>query len=71
MSADDGHSPLARITVQRGKLNDVLTLHAEHFKPNTGFDLFNGEHKAGPAVMSLLPFLHFSEPPPACLITRN
>jgi hypothetical protein len=39
-SANDGHSPLARITVQRGNLNDVLILHAEHLKPNTGFDMF-------------------------------
>ena len=28
------------MTVQRGELNDVLILHAEHLKPNTGFDMF-------------------------------
>jgi hypothetical protein len=40
LSGNDGFSPLARVTVQRGNLNDVLILHAEHLKPNTGFDLF-------------------------------
>jgi len=40
LSANDGYSPVARITVERGRLNDVLILHAEHLKPNTGFDLF-------------------------------
>jgi len=39
-SANDGHPPVARVTVNRGRLNDVLILHAEHLKPNTGFDLF-------------------------------
>ena len=39
-SANDGYSPVAQVTVQRGKLNDVLILHAKHLKPNTGFDLF-------------------------------
>ena len=40
LSGSNGLSPLARITVQRGNLNDVLILHAEHLKPNTGFDMF-------------------------------
>jgi hypothetical protein len=39
-SAGDGTTPRARVTVKRGDLNDVLTLHAEHLKPNLGFDLF-------------------------------
>ena len=26
--------------MNRERLNDVLILHAEHLKPNTGFDLF-------------------------------
>jgi hypothetical protein len=40
LSADDGLDPTAQVILQRGKLNDVLMLHAEHLKPNTGFDLF-------------------------------
>ena len=32
--------PVARVTVVRGKLNDHLTLHAEHIKPGLQFDLF-------------------------------
>jgi len=40
LSGTDGHSPVAHVTVQRGNLNDVLILHAEHLKPNTGFDMF-------------------------------
>jgi hypothetical protein len=39
-SAGDGTTPRARVTVTRGNLNDTLTLHAEHLKPNLGFDLF-------------------------------
>jgi hypothetical protein len=39
-SKHDGYDPLAQVTVQRGSLNDVLILHAEHMKPNTGFDMF-------------------------------
>jgi hypothetical protein len=40
LSANDGNTPSARVTVNRGHLNDVLILHAEHLKPNTGFDMF-------------------------------
>ncbi len=40
LSAGDGYDPTAQVTVTRGELNDVLTLHAEHLKPNTGFDMF-------------------------------
>lgn len=35
-----GPAPTAEIIVQRGELNDILILHAEHLKPNLGFDLF-------------------------------
>ena len=35
-----GPAPTAEILVQRGELNDILILHAEHLKPNLGFDLF-------------------------------
>jgi len=49
LSANDGDSPLAPITVQRGKLNDVLILHAEHLKPNTGFDLFTVQNSNLPS----------------------
>jgi len=35
-----GPTPTAEVIVQRGELNDVLILHAEHLKPNLGFDLF-------------------------------
>jgi hypothetical protein len=39
-SAHDGYDPTAHVTVQRGQLNDVLILHAEHLKPNLAFDMF-------------------------------
>jgi hypothetical protein len=35
-----GQEPTAQIIVQRGELNDILILHAQHLKPNLGFDLF-------------------------------
>jgi hypothetical protein len=38
--AHDGYDPTAHVTLQRGDLNDVLILHAEHLKPNIAFDLF-------------------------------
>jgi hypothetical protein len=40
LSAHDGYEPVAQVTVQRGELNDVLILHAEHLRPNTAFDMF-------------------------------
>ena len=40
LSGNDGYSPAAQVTIQRGNLNDTLTLHAQHLKPNTGFDVF-------------------------------
>jgi len=36
--------PTATVTVQRGKLNDVLILHARHLKPNLAFDLFTTQN---------------------------
>ncbi|MBV9304473.1 MAG: hypothetical protein JOY62_06315 [Acidobacteriaceae bacterium] len=40
LGAGDGTTPSAEVIVQRGELNDILILHAEHLKPNLGFDLF-------------------------------
>ena len=40
LSGNDGYSPAAQVTIQRGNLNDTLILHAQHLKPNTGFDVF-------------------------------
>ncbi len=40
LGAGDGSDPTAQVTVTRGDLNDVLTLHAEHLKPNLAFDMF-------------------------------
>jgi hypothetical protein len=36
--------PSATVTVVRGKLNDVLILHARHLKPNVSFDLFTTQN---------------------------
>jgi hypothetical protein len=36
----DGSTPTAEVKVERGELNDTLTLVAHHLKPNLGFDLF-------------------------------
>jgi hypothetical protein len=35
-----GPVPTAEVVVQRGELNDILILRAQHLKPNLGFDLF-------------------------------
>jgi hypothetical protein len=35
-----GPAPTAEILVQRGEQNDILILHAQHLRPNLGFDLF-------------------------------
>src|SRR5215472_4647889 len=35
-----GPTPTAEVLVQRGELNDILILHAEHLRPNLKFDLF-------------------------------
>jgi hypothetical protein len=35
-----GPLPKAQVIVQRGELNDVLILRAQHLKPNLDFDLF-------------------------------
>jgi hypothetical protein len=35
-----GPAPTAQVIVQRGELNDILILRAQHLRPNLGFDLF-------------------------------
>jgi hypothetical protein len=35
-----GPTPTAQVIVQRGELNDILILRAQHLRPNLGFDLF-------------------------------
>lgn len=37
---DPSRAPSADVTVQRGNLNDTLTLHIHDIKPNLAFDLF-------------------------------
>jgi hypothetical protein len=37
---DPARAPRADVTVQRGNLNDTLTLHIHDIKPNLAFDLF-------------------------------
>jgi hypothetical protein len=37
---DAQRAPQADVTVQRGNLNDTLTLHIHNIKPNLAFDLF-------------------------------
>ena len=37
---DPARAPQADVTVQRGGLNDLLTLHIHDIKPNLAFDLF-------------------------------
>ena len=37
---NDDEPPEAEVEVERGKLNDKLTLELEHFKPGLAFDLF-------------------------------
>jgi hypothetical protein len=36
--------PRVDVTVDRGKLNDTMTLHLHNFKPNLAFDLFTVEN---------------------------
>src|SRR5262249_52176887 len=40
LAADPAHPPVAKVTVAKGKLNDVLTLHLRGVKPGLAFDLF-------------------------------
>ena len=40
LGAPGGPEPTAQVVVQRGELNDVLILRAQHLRPNLGFDLF-------------------------------
>jgi hypothetical protein len=37
---DASRQPEADVTVRRGNLNDVLTMHVKNIKPNLAFDLF-------------------------------
>jgi len=41
-----GPPPTAEILVQRGELNDILILHAQHLRPNVGFDLFTVQNSS-------------------------
>jgi hypothetical protein len=41
-----GPTPTAEIIVQRGELNDILILHAQHLRPNLGFDLFTVQNSS-------------------------
>ena len=38
-----GHTPTAKVTVTRGKLNDTLTINGAYFKPGLAFDMFTVE----------------------------
>jgi len=40
LAAPHGGTPIVRATVERGELNDKLTLQLSHFKPGLQFDLF-------------------------------
>jgi hypothetical protein len=40
LAADAAHPPVAEVTVVKGKLNDILTLHLRGVKPGLAFDLF-------------------------------
>jgi hypothetical protein len=41
--AAPGKTPHAKVTVQRGRLNDFLVLEIDNFKPNLDFDVFTVE----------------------------
>src|SRR5215472_15275674 len=43
---DPSRAPQADVTVQRGELNDLLTLHIHDIKPNLAFDLFTVQHSS-------------------------
>jgi hypothetical protein len=40
LSADGGPTPTAHVTVQRGSLNDTLTIEGNNFRPHLAFDMF-------------------------------
>ncbi len=40
LAGPGGATPTAQVIVERGELNDVLILRAQHLKPKLGFDLF-------------------------------
>ncbi|MDQ1425392.1 MAG: hypothetical protein QOD72_2890 [Acidimicrobiaceae bacterium] len=42
--AEPGHTPHADLKVERGKLNDRLTLEVKNLKPNLDFDVFTVEN---------------------------
>ena len=44
LAGPGGAAPTAQVIVQRGKLNDVLILRAQHLKPGLGFDLFTTQN---------------------------
>jgi hypothetical protein len=43
---DDSHAPAVHVTVERGSLNDTLTLRGRYIKPGLAFDLFTVEHSS-------------------------
>src|SRR5207249_734786 len=43
---DPSRAPQADVTVQRGNLNDTLTMHLHNIKPNLAFDLFTVQRSA-------------------------
>ena len=55
LAADPDQPPVASVTVDKGKLNDVLTLHLRGVKPGLAFDLFTVERS---------PFLADGSPDP-------
>jgi hypothetical protein len=40
LSTDGGPTPTAHVTVQRGLLNDTLTIEGNNFRPHLAFDMF-------------------------------
>jgi hypothetical protein len=55
---DPGRAPQADVTVQRGNLNDTLTLHIHNIKPNLAFDLFTVQRS--PFLANASPDPHFT-----------
>lgn len=46
LSAGNGTTPTAEVTVRRGKQNDFLVLRAHHLKPNLAFDVFTVQNSS-------------------------
>jgi hypothetical protein len=40
LAGPSGNAPIARVTVTRGKLNDILQITGQNFKPGLAFDMF-------------------------------